>query len=62
VQKKIKYYIEKSAEKKEARGLEFEYKAERAYCNECGSEIFLPAKIYSCIIDIGIEYGILRIN
>jgi len=24
------------------RGLEFEYSAERAYCNECGSEIFIP--------------------
>ena len=43
------------------RGLEFEYKAERAYCNECGTETFLPTQIYSCIIDIGIEYGQLEL-
>ena len=23
-------------------GLEFEYTAKRAYCNECGAEIFMP--------------------
>ena len=23
-------------------GLEFEYTAKRAYCNECGAEIFIP--------------------
>ena len=27
---------------KEVRGMEFEYTAERAYCNKCGEEIFIP--------------------
>ncbi|TDO94150.1 hypothetical protein DFR79_104116 [Halanaerobium saccharolyticum] len=39
--KEVEYHIEKLVEKKEVRGLEFEYEAERAYCNECGSEIFI---------------------
>ncbi len=40
--KDVEYQIEDSLEKKEVRGLEFEYTAERAYCNDCGSEIFIP--------------------
>lgn len=40
--KDVEYQIKDSVEKKEVRGLEFEYSAERAYCNECGSEIFIP--------------------
>ena len=40
--REVEYEIENSVEKKEVRGLEFEYSAERAYCNECGSEIFIP--------------------
>ena len=40
--KEVEYQIEESLEKKEVRGLEFEYTAERAYCNECGTEIFIP--------------------
>jgi len=40
--KDVEYQIEESVEKKEVRGLEFEYTAERAYCNECESEIFIP--------------------
>jgi len=40
--KNVKYQIEDSVEKKEVRGLEFEYTAERAYCNNCGEEIFIP--------------------
>ena len=40
--KNVKYQIKDSVEKKEVRGLEFEYTAERAYCKECGSEIFIP--------------------
>jgi len=40
--KEVEYQIKESVEKKEVRGLEFEYTAERAYCNECGSKIFIP--------------------
>ena len=40
--KDVEYRVEDSVEKKEVRGLEFEYTAERAYCNECESEIFIP--------------------
>jgi len=40
--KDVKYQIKELVEKKEVRGLEFEYTAERAYCNECESEIFIP--------------------
>jgi len=39
--KDVEYQIKELVEKKEVRGLEFEYKAERAYCNECESEIFI---------------------
>ena len=39
--KNVKYQIEELVEKKEVRGLEFEYTAERAYCTECGDEIFI---------------------
>ncbi|MFW5889748.1 MAG: type II TA system antitoxin MqsA family protein [Bacillota bacterium] len=39
--KDVEYQIEESVEKKEVRGLEFEYTAERAYCNNCGVEIFI---------------------
>ncbi|MFW6270240.1 MAG: type II toxin-antitoxin system antitoxin SocA domain-containing protein, partial [Bacillota bacterium] len=37
----VEYQIEELVEKKEVRGLEFEYTAERAYCTECGDEIFI---------------------
>jgi putative zinc finger/helix-turn-helix YgiT family protein len=40
--KNVEYQIKELVEKKEVRGLEFEYTAERAYCNECESEIFIP--------------------
>jgi putative zinc finger/helix-turn-helix YgiT family protein len=40
--KDVEYQIKELIEKKEVRGLEFEYTAERAYCNECESEIFIP--------------------
>ena len=40
--KEVEYSINESIEEKEVRGLKFEYKAERAYCCECGSEIFIP--------------------
>jgi len=40
--KDVEYQIEDSVEKKEVRGMEFEYTAERAYCNKCGEEIFIP--------------------
>lgn len=40
--KDVEYQIEDSIEKKEVRGLEFEFTAERAYCNECGAEISIP--------------------
>lgn len=40
--KDVEYQIEDSVEKKEVRSLEFEYTAERAYCKDCGSEIFIP--------------------
>jgi putative zinc finger/helix-turn-helix YgiT family protein len=40
--KDVDYQIKELVEKKEVRGLEFEYTAERAYCNECKSEIFIP--------------------
>ena len=40
--KDVEYQIKELAEKKEVHGLEFEYTAERAYCNECESEIFIP--------------------
>src|SRR6056297_1400610 len=39
--KDVEYRVEESVEKKEVRGLEFEYTAERAYCNNCGEEIFI---------------------
>jgi len=39
--KDVEYQIKESIEKKEVRGLEFEYTAERAYCTECGDEIFI---------------------
>ena len=39
--KDVEYQIKELVEKKEVRGLEFEYTAERAYCNECESEIFI---------------------
>jgi putative zinc finger/helix-turn-helix YgiT family protein len=40
--KEVEYQIKKTVEKKEVRGLEFEYNAERAFCYECGEEIFIP--------------------
>ena len=40
--KNVEYQIKEIIEKKEVRGLEFEYTAKRAYCNECGAEIFIP--------------------
>ncbi len=40
--KDVEYQIKELVEKKEVRGLEFEYTAKRAYCNECESEIFIP--------------------
>jgi putative zinc finger/helix-turn-helix YgiT family protein len=39
--KEVEYQIEELVEKKEVRGLEFEYTAERAYCTKCGNEIFI---------------------
>ncbi|MFN2341627.1 MAG: hypothetical protein ABR547_10215 [Halanaerobium sp.] len=40
--KNVEYQIKNSVEAKEVRGLEFEYTVERAYCNNCGAEIFIP--------------------
>jgi hypothetical protein len=39
--KNVKYQIEDSVEKKEVRGLEFEYTAERAYCKGYINPCFL---------------------
>ena len=39
--KDVEYQIKNLVEEKKVRGLEFEYTAERAYCNKCGSEIFI---------------------
>jgi uncharacterized protein with PIN domain len=34
--KEVDYKIKDLVEEKKGRGLEFEYTAERAYCNNCG--------------------------
>jgi len=39
--KEVDYKIKNLVEEKKVRGLEFEYTAERAYCNKCGKEIFI---------------------
>ncbi|SIQ34017.1 type II TA system antitoxin MqsA family protein [Halanaerobium kushneri] len=39
--KDVEYKIEEQFEEKEVRGLKFKYTAERAYCNDCGEEIFI---------------------